>query len=398
MKDPATPNQDTTQHRRWHCVTNRSEAHQRAKNRPPEPSTESAFFVRNSWNATPHGLKPHVWRHAQEGISAMNISRVKVAILLALCLLLLIGIGILGTWYAPLFGIAGMRLQHFLFYPLFSLGGVPITSLFLLKAGIFLVVLVLICHFTLMVLETRILTYTPLSEGQRYAVARVVSYIVFVLGMIVGLQSIGLNLNSLVVLGGALGLGVGLGLQGIVSNFVAGVVLLIEQPIKLGDRVEVGSVYGDVVRMRGRSTWIRTNENVVIIVPNSEFINERVTNWTANDRTVRISVTLGVSYDSDPKQVRELLLTIAGNHRDVLSTPPPEVIFTEFGDSSLNFDLRIWTMSQVQTPGRLKSDLYFTIFEEFRKNGIEIPFPQRDLHVRSISEPFSSALLRRAET
>jgi small-conductance mechanosensitive channel len=323
----------------------------------------------------------------------MNISRVKVAILLALCLLLLIGIGILGTWYAPVFGIAGLRLHHFLFYPLFSLGGLPITSFFLLKAGIFLVVLVLISHFTLMILETRILTYTPLNEGQRYAVARVVSYVVFALGLIVGLQSLGLNLNSLVVLGGALGLGVGLGLQAIVGNFVAGLVLLIEQPIKLGDRVEVGSVYGDVVRMRGRSTWIRTNENVVIIVPNSEFIDQRVTNWTANDRTVRISLSLGVSYDSDPKQVRELLLAIARNHRDVLSTPPPEVIFTEFGDSSLNFDLRIWTMSQVQTPGRLKSDLYFAIFDEFRKVGIEIPFPQRDLHLRSISEPWSSALL-----
>jgi small-conductance mechanosensitive channel len=328
----------------------------------------------------------------------MNISRVKVAILLALCLLLLIGIGILGTWYAPVLGIAGMRLQHFLVYPLFSLGGVPINSLFVLKAGIFLVVLVLICHFTLMILETRILTYTPLNEGQRYAVARGVSYIVFALGMIVGLQSLGLNLNSLVVLGGALGIGVGLGLQAIVSNFVAGLVLLVEQPIKLGDRVEVGSVYGDVIRMRGRSTWIRTNENVVIIVPNSEFINERVINWTANDRQVRIALPVGVSYSSDPEKVKKLLLEVARHHPDVLSVPHPEVIFTEFGDSSLNFSLRVWTVRQVQTPARLKSDLYFAIFEKFRESGVEIPFPQRDLHVRSISEPLSSALLPRAGT
>jgi small-conductance mechanosensitive channel len=189
-----------------------------------------------------------------------------------------------------------------------------------------------------------------------------------------------------------------LGLQAIVSNFVAGLILLLEQPIKLGDRIEVGDTYGDVVRLRGRSTWIRTNENVVIIVPNSEFINGRVTNWTANDRQVRISLALGVSYNSDPVRVREVLLMVAGNHTDILADPAPEVVFTEFGDSSLNFELRVWTIQQVQTPTRLKSDLYFAIFEAFRKEGIEIPFPQRDLHVRSISEPFSSALISRAGT
>jgi small-conductance mechanosensitive channel len=327
----------------------------------------------------------------------MKMSRFRIITFLVLSLLLLVAILVFGNSYAPtLLGDAGLRLQHFLLRPLFNLGGLPITFFFLLKAAIFLVALTLASHFTMLLLQKRVLTLMPLAIGQQYAVARMISYLVFVLGLIVGLQSLGLNLSSLVVVGGALGIGVGLGLQAIVSNFVAGLILLLEQPIKLGDRIEVGNTYGDVVRLRGRSTWIRTNDNVVIIVPNSEFINQRVTNWTANDRQVRISLRVGVSYDSDPNGVREVLLMVTKSHRDILADPSPEVIFIELGESSLNFELRVWTIQQVQTPTRLKSDLYFAVFEAFRKEGIEIPFPQRDLHIRSISEPLSSALVHTA--
>ncbi len=323
----------------------------------------------------------------------MKMSRGRQVALFGVSLSLLIAVGVLGTWYAPAFGEAGLRLQRYLTQPLFRLGGLPITLVFLLKAASFLCVLVLFSHFTMQFLQKRVLTHTPLELGQQYAVAKVISYLLFVLGLIVGLQSLGLDLSSLVVVGGALGIGVGLGLQAIVSNFVAGLILLLEQPIKLGDRIEVGNTYGDVVRLRGRSTWIRTNDNLVIIVPNSEFINQRVTNWTANDRRVRIALPVGVSYGSNPQVVREVILAIAQSHPDVLADPGPEVIFLDFGDSSLDFELRVWTIQQVQTPARLKSDLYFALFDAFRERGIEIPFPQRDLHVRSISEPFSSALV-----
>ena len=323
----------------------------------------------------------------------MKMSRFWIITFLVLSLLLLVAVLVFGNSYAPtLLGDAGLRLQHFLLRSLFSLGGLPITFFFLLKAAIFLVALTLASHFAMLLLQKRVLTLIPLAIGQQYAVARVISYLVFVLGLIVGLQSLGLNLSSLVVVGGALGIGVGLGLQAIVSNFVAGLILLLEQPIRLGDRIEVGNTYGDVVRLLGRSTWIRTNDNVVIIVPNSEFINQRVTNWTANDRQVRISLPVGVSYDSDPKGVREVLLTVAKGHPDVLADPSPEVIFVGLGDSSLNFDLRVWTIQQVQTPARLQSDLYFAVFEAFRKENIEMPFPQRDLHIRSIAEPLPAAL------
>ena len=270
------------------------------------------------------GSEPPIFR-AEEGVFAVKGSRARLIALLTMSLLLLISVVVFGSWYAPAFGDAGLRLQHYLSEPLFSLGGLPITFFFLVKTSIFLVVLVLVSHFTMLVLQKRVLTHMPLAIGEQYAVARMISYLVFVLGLIVGLQSLGLNLSSLVVVGGALGLGVGLGLQAIVSNFVAGLILLLEQPIKLGDRIEVGNTYGDVVRLRGRSTWIRTNDNVVIIVPNSEFINQRVTNWTANDRQVRISLPVGVSYDSDPKVVRDVLITVAKSHPDVLPTPVPKL-------------------------------------------------------------------------
>jgi small-conductance mechanosensitive channel len=326
----------------------------------------------------------------------MKMSRARLITLLTVSLLFLIAVGILGSWYAPAFGDAGLRVQRYLLLPLFTMGGLPITSIFILKVVIFVVVLVLVSHFTLLLLQKRVLNHTPLALGQQYALAKVISYLVFALGLIVGLQSLGLNLSSLVVVGGALGIGVGLGLQAIVSNFVAGLILLLEQPIKLGDRIEVGGTYGDVVRLKGRSTWIRTNDNVVIIVPNSEFIDQRVTNWTANDRQVRITLPVGVSYDCDPKAVRKVILANARNHPDVLTDPAPEVIFVDFGDSSLDFELRVWTIQQVQTPARLKSDLYFAMFDSFRKEGIEIPFPQRDLHIRSVSKPVTSAFLPRA--
>lgn len=322
----------------------------------------------------------------------MKTSHTRLMVFLGVCLLLLVGMSLFGNRYAMAFGTAGIKAHYYLLQPLINLGGLPVTPLFVLKGAIFLVLLILIAHFTLLLLQKKVLPHTPLQASQQYAIARVISYVVFALGLVVGLESLGLNLSSLVVVGGALGIGVGLGLQAIVSNFVAGLILLLEQPIKLGDRIEVGNTMGDVVSLRARSTWIRTNENVVIIVPNSDFINQSVTNWTANDRQVRISLRFGIGYDCDPKTVREITLGVAKAHRDVLPDPPSEVIFIEFGDSSLNFELRVWTTQQVQTPMRLKSDLYFAIFEAFREHKIEIPFPQRDLHIRSIEDSASSAL------
>jgi small-conductance mechanosensitive channel len=240
-------------------------------------------------------------------------------------------------------------------------------------------------------MESRVLKRTSLNPGQQYAFAQIAAYLVFLFGLLMGLQWAGVNMSSLVILGGAVGIGVGFGLQNIANNFVSGIILLLERPIQVGDRVEVGDTHGDVVRIAGRSTWIRTNDNVVMIIPNSEFINSHVTNWTANDRQVRFPIPLGVSYGSDPEVVRDVLMEVADNHPDVLTIPPPEILFTGFGDSSLNFELRVWTITRVQYPKELASELYFMIFKAFKEHGIQIPFPQRDLHVKSVSVPIPVA-------
>ena len=208
-------------------------------------------------------------------------------------------------------------------------------------------------------------------------------FIFLFIGTIVIIQGAGIDLSSLSLLAGALGVGIGFGLQNITDNFISGIIILFEKPIKVGDRIEVGDVEGDVTNISVRATTVLTNDNISIIVPNSEFISSRVINWSHNDRNVRYRVPLGVSYNEDPKIVEEILLSVADENPHVLKTPKPYVFFDEFGDSSLNFTLAIWTSSHTDKPRILKSELYFSIFEKFREKGIEIPFPQRDLHIKS---------------
>ena len=281
--------------------------------------------------------------------------------------------------------------RHLLLYSFFKVGALAITPLFLIKAGIFLALLIAFSHFVQKLFLSRLLSRLHISDAQKFALGRFATYLLFLGGLFVGMQSLGVNLNSLVVFGGAVGVGVGLGLQNVVSNFVAGLILLIEQPIRIGDRVETNSVLGDVVKIEARSTWIRTNDNFIMIVPNNEFINNSVTNWTANDPNVRIHIPVGVGYNSDPDKVREILLAAAKANPDVLDDPRPDVIFTDYGDNSINFALRVWTASKSHVPAVLKSDLYFALFQTFRKEGIELPFPQRDLHIRSSDVPLQIA-------
>jgi small-conductance mechanosensitive channel len=278
------------------------------------------------------------------------------------------------------FRVLGTDISAIFLRPLFTIGRIAVSPSFVLKSLIFVAALTLVSRWVEKVLRTRVLSHTALDAQHRYTLARLSSLAVFVMGLIVGVDTAGVDLRSLALLGSALGLGVGLGLQPIIANFVAGLILLMERPVKLGDRIDVGGTNGAVVRIGGRSTWVCTNDNEVIIVPNSDFITNRVINWTANDPKVRFALKVGVSYESDPQKVKAILLQLAAAHSGVLPDPPPEVIFSELGDSSLNFLLRIWTAKELGNPQALKSDLYFSIFESFREHGIEMPFPQRDLH------------------
>ena len=182
-----------------------------------------------------------------------------------------------------------------------------------------------------------------LNRSLQYALAQIISNVVLVIGIVVVLTNTGINLGALAVFAGAIGVGIGVGLQGIASNFISGLVILAERPISLGDRVEVGESAGQVQRIGARATVIVTNDNISIIVPNSKFIEEPVTNWTYGDPRVRFRVPVGVAYGSDIDKVREALIAAGREHPKTLAEPPPNVFLSEFGDSSINFELVVWS-------------------------------------------------------
>lgn len=233
------------------------------------------------------------------------------------------------------------------------------------------------------VLVNRVLGRTSLDIGARQAIGTILRYVLVTVGFLVILQTFGIDLTTLNVLAGAVGIGVGFGLQNVANNFISGLIILMERPIKVGDRIEVDDVHGEVTAIGARSTIVRTNDNIAIIVPNSKFISENVINWSFDGGVVRFRIPVGVSYDSDVDLVTELLVQAAAENEDVADTPPPAVRFLRFDDSSLYFELRAWSRAKLHRPGLLTSNLNFAILKKFRENGIEIPFPQRDLHIRS---------------
>lgn len=236
-------------------------------------------------------------------------------------------------------------------------------------------------------LVDNILLKANFEKGARNSIGLIARVLFMFIGSIFIIQTAGIDMSSLSLLAGALGVGIGFGLQNITDNFISGIIILFEKPIKVGDRIVVGETEGDVINISVRATTILTNENVSIIVPNSEFISSRVINWSHNDRNIRFDIPVGVSYKEDPVEIRKVLLEVAAANPHVLKHPEPHVFFDEFADSSLNFTLAIWTSTHTDKPRRLKTELYFTIFEKFKEKGIEIPFPQRDVYIKSNVTP-----------
>jgi small-conductance mechanosensitive channel len=203
-------------------------------------------------------------------------------------------------------------------------------------------------------------------------------------GLIGILQATGLDLSLFTVLTGAIGIGVGFGMQSIFANFISGVIILLEKPLKLGDRVVVGDVAGNVRNISVRATTIVTNDNISIIVPNSDFISKQVINWSHSGNTIRISTSVSVAYNSDPELVQKLLLEVAHQIPGILKNPEPTVRLSEFGESGLRFSLLIWTEEYSDRIGSLKSLINFSVLQLFRKNKISMPFPQREVHMHNV--------------
>lgn len=266
---------------------------------------------------------------------------------------------------------------------LFHLGDSHLTLGLLLALIFSFTALFIVSEWVRKILVNKILSRYELAVGTKQSIGTMVKYLLIIIGVFTILQTNGIDLSALGVLAGAIGVGIGFGLQNITNNFISGLIILFEQPIKIGDRIEVGDVTGDVIKISGRSTMIVTNDNITIIVPNSQFIDSQVINWSHSDRMVRFNFPVGVSYKEDPQRVKQILLQVAADNPGVLKTPETDVLFEDYGDSSINFNLRIWTSEYINKPKVLKSQLYYEIFKRFGEEGIEIPFPQRDLHLRS---------------
>tara|TARA_Y100000588_G_scaffold343634_1_gene389280 strand:+ start:704 stop:1606 length:903 start_codon:yes stop_codon:yes gene_type:complete len=264
---------------------------------------------------------------------------------------------------------------------LFGDGTVTIGGI--LMVIILFVLVVIIERFLQRLIIRRFLSKTRLHSSLQYGLSRILGYILLAVGFYIAFQIAGFDLSSLAIIAASLGVGVGFGLQNIINNFVSGIIILAERPIAIGDRIEVAGIAGRVTKIQLRSTTVVTNDNITMIVPNADFISNTVTNWSHGDPKVRIRVPVGVAYATDLKLLQNLLLEAALEHPKALRDPKPVVLFTEFGDNSLNFELAVWTQEMTATPIHFTSEMNFIIEEKLRENGIEIPFPQRDLHVRS---------------
>ncbi len=232
-------------------------------------------------------------------------------------------------------------------------------------------------------LDAEVFQHTGYDRGVRDAIKKLLHYSLIFVGFLLAVTLAGVDLQAFAFIAGALGIGIGFGLQNIVNNFVSGLILLFERPIKAGDMVVIDNEWGTVRKIGMRSTIVETLDQSEIIVPNSQLISEKVTNWTLSTKVARIVVPVGVAYGSDVPLVLRILLETGTGHPEALPDPPPSPIFVGFGDSSLDFELRVW-INDISKRLRIRSEIVQEIDRRFREAGVEIPFPQRDLHLRSV--------------
>ncbi len=228
----------------------------------------------------------------------------------------------------------------------------------------------------------RALKNKDVDSGVRDSIEKFTKYVVITVGILFSMDNMGISIKSLAAVGAILMVGIGFGLQNITQNFISGIILLFERPVKVGDIIQVGNSSGRVIDIRVRSTLIQTRDDLTIIVPNSKLLAEEVISESYSGHTIRKHIKVGVAYGSDVDKVKALLLKSLEGHKEVLESPPAGCVFEDFGDSSLVFDLRFWC-SNIWEMERVCGDIRCDISRLFREENIEIPFPQRDLHIRS---------------
>ncbi len=278
-------------------------------------------------------------------------------------------------------------LQRIMSFPIFHLGETTVTFWLIVMALLSLLAIISVSRLAQSYFDYKLYPTFGIDPGLGYALNTIFKFIVLGIGFLFALNILGINLRFFLVFAGAIGIGVGLGLQDVASNVISGFTIIFGRKIRKGDWVEVGSMLGEVTDIYLRATKVRSRDNIEYLVPNSYIISNTMVNYSLSSPLIRIELPVGVSYKADPRQVEKILLAAAENEPLVDKTQMPAVRFVEYADNSINFELLVW-INVRKTPRRLvRSNLYFVIFEALAKAGIEIPFPQRDIHIRSKVDP-----------
>lgn len=297
---------------------------------------------------------------------------------------------VLGVIFAlPIAAGAERTFLADLFYAInykLSFGDIELSVIGIIYAVIVLLVIHTLTVIWKSVLRNRILRDVKLESGLKDSITRITGYGLWSIGILIALRMIGISGTSLTVIFGAVGIGLGFGLQNIFNNFISGIILLFERPIQVGDVIEIDGMWGTVREINVRATHVKTYDNADLIIPNSDFISQRLTNWSFRDARVRRKIRVGVAYGSDIQLVKDTLINIAYKHPRVLRRPYPEILFADFGESALIFELRFWC--HIDYFLDVETDIRFEIDSQFRENNIRIPFPQRDIHVKEAASGY----------
>jgi small-conductance mechanosensitive channel len=278
-------------------------------------------------------------------------------------------------------------LISFISFPLFMIGKKAISLWTIIKVVILFIGIFYLSRLLRSYLDYKIYPILGIDEGLAFSINTMISYLLFIIAFFIALAMMGIDIRTVMVFAGAIGIGIGLGLQKIASNFISGLIIIFGRKIRKGDWVQIGDTMGLVQRITLASTIVWTRDNIEHIIPNTDLIASTITNYTLSDPEIRVHIPVGVSYNADPREVRGILLDAAERNEHVKKTRKPRVWFTEYGDSSINFELLVWIDVRRVSGSHIKSQLYFDIFEALRQAGIEIPFPQRDLHLKSSFPP-----------
>lgn len=273
-----------------------------------------------------------------------------------------------------------------------KLGGLRVSALTLIEGVIALALLLWLARFLTVVIEKRIQTVPGLSPSIQVLFIKLLKIVLITIAIIVALGVVGIDLTAFTIFTGAIGVGIGFGLQKIVSNLISGIILLLDKSIKPGDVITVGETYGWVNSLGARYTSLITRDGKEFLVPNEDLITHQVENWSFSNNAVRLKLPIGISYKSDVRKAIALCTGAAAGTQRILKDPPPICLLVGFGDSSVDLELRFWITDPVNGLMNVQSDVLLKVWDKFHEHGIEIPFPQRDLHIRSpLPVPLASA-------